>query len=98
MDVQLYVYDLSNGLARAFSPALLGIQIDAVWHTSIVLEGVEYVYDGGVKMVSPGKTHLGPPLNTIKLGRTDLPMDVILEYVESMKGIYTFEVQQSWIW
>ena len=92
MDVQLYVYDLSNGLARSLSPALLGIQIDAVYHTSIVMDGVEYVYDGGVKMVDPGRTHLGQPMQILPLGTTQLPFDVILEYIESLKGIYTREV------
>ena len=42
MDVELYVYDLSRGLARTMSASLLGVQIDAVYHTSIVIEGVEY--------------------------------------------------------
>jgi desumoylating isopeptidase 1 len=92
MDVQLYVYDLSNGLARSLSPAFLGIQIDAVYHTSIVMEGVEYVYDGGIKMVNPGKTHLGRPMEILQLGKTQLPFDVILEYIESLKEIYTIEV------
>lgn len=43
MDVELYVYDLSGGIARQMSASLLGVQIDAVYHTSIVMEGVEYV-------------------------------------------------------
>lgn len=33
MDVQLYVYDLTRGMARLMSRGLLGIQIDAVYHT-----------------------------------------------------------------
>ena len=42
MDVQLYVYDLSKGIARQMSRAFLGIQIDAVYHTSLVFGGIEY--------------------------------------------------------
>jgi hypothetical protein len=42
MEVELYVYDLSRGLARTMSASFLGVQIDAVYHTSIVMEGVEY--------------------------------------------------------
>ncbi len=42
MDVELYVYDLSRGLARNMSAALIGVQLDAIYHTSIVFEGVEY--------------------------------------------------------
>ena len=43
MDVELYMYDLSRGLARSMSATFLGAQLDAVYHTSIVLQGVEYV-------------------------------------------------------
>ena len=93
MNVQLYVYDLSNGLARTLSLPLVGIQVDAIYHTSIVMEGVEYVYDGGVKMVEPGRTHLGRPMQVLDLGETQLPFDVILEYIESLKEIYTFAVR-----
>jgi hypothetical protein len=31
-------------------------------------------------------------LQTVPLGRTTLPMDVIMDYLESMKEIYTTEV------
>lgn len=92
MNVQLYIYDLSKGLARNMSAAFLGVQIDAIYHTSVVFEGIEYTYDGGVKTVKPGETHLGKPLQILELGKTDLPMDVILEYLDSLKEIYTFEV------
>ena len=39
--VQLYIYDLSRGLARQLSMGLLGKQIDAIYHTSIVVGGKE---------------------------------------------------------
>lgn len=38
--VKLYVYELSNGMARAMSQSLLGTQIDGIWHTSIVVVSV----------------------------------------------------------
>lgn len=93
MNVELYVYDLSQGMARNVSATFLGIQIDAIYHTSIVMRGVEYVYDGGVKTIQPGKSHLGSPMQVIQLGQTDLPEDVILEYLDSLRGIYTAEVR-----
>lgn len=92
MLVQLYVYDLSNGMARAISAALLGTQIDAVYHTSIVMDGIEYVYDGGLKTIDPGGSHLGRPIQVIDLGTTNLPLDVIMEYLESLREVYTEEV------
>lgn len=98
MEVQLYIYDLSKGLARTASSSLLGIQIDAIYHTSIVLGNVEYVYDGGIKRVSPGRTHLGPPMEIKPLGTTSLPMDVIEEYLESLRDIYTAQVGALIVW
>lgn len=95
MLVQLYTYDLSNGLARTISSALLGTQIDAVYHTSIVMDGIEYVYDGGLKTIDPGGSHLGKPMQIIDLGITNLPMDVIMEYLESLREVYTEEVRQA---
>ncbi|KAF2838147.1 thioredoxin [Patellaria atrata CBS 101060] len=91
MDVQLYVYDLSRGLARQLSMQFLGIQIDAVYHTSIVFGGVEYFFGAGVQTCYPGTTHHGKPVEIIPLGQTVLPIDVILEYLESLKTIYTAE-------
>lgn len=43
MEVSLYMYDLSRGLVRMMSASLIGVQLDAMYHTSIVLENVEYV-------------------------------------------------------
>ena len=91
MDVQLYVYDLSNGLARNLSAALLGIQVDAVYHTAVVFGGVEYTYDGGIKSLEPGKS-MWSPMEIIDLGETNLPMDIIMEYLDSLRDIYTAEV------
>ena len=41
-DVTLYVYDLSQGMAKQFSPALVGEVIEGIWHTAIVVYGTEY--------------------------------------------------------
>lgn len=92
MDVHLLVYDLSNGLARQMSMALLGFQLDAVYHTSIELDGTEWVYDGGINTIRPGTSHLGQPLQRIHLGKTQLPMEVIIEYVDSLRDIFTAQV------
>lgn len=92
MDVQLLVYDLSQGLARQMSRGFLGFQLDAIYHTSIQLNGREYVYDGGIIDIVPGSSHLGPPLERIPLGTTELPMDVIEQFIDSMRPVFTAEV------
>lgn len=70
------------------SRQFLGIQIDAVYHTSIVLNNIEYYFGQGVQTCRAGATHHGQPMEKIKLGRTDLPIEVILEYLESLKEVY----------
>ena len=92
MDVHLLVYDLSRGLARQMSAGLLGFQLDAIYHTSIELNGREYVYDGGIIAIAPGSSHLGQPMEKIHLGTTNLPMDVIEEFLDSLRPIFTLEV------
>jgi hypothetical protein len=71
---------------------ILGFQLDAIYHTSIELNGKEYVYDGGIIAIRPGSSHLGQPLEKIPLGRTNLPMDVIEEFLDSLRPIFTLEV------
>lgn len=73
------------------SRQFLGIQIDAVYHTSIVLDNIEYYFGQGVQTCRAGATHHGQPMEKIKLGRTDLPIEIILEYLESLKEVYTPE-------
>ncbi|KAK4034896.1 P-loop containing nucleoside triphosphate hydrolase protein [Parachaetomium inaequale] len=96
MDVHLLVYDLSRGLARQMSAGLLGFQLDAVYHTSIQLNGREYVYDGNVVAIRPGSSHLGQPMQKLHLGRTELPMEVIEEYLDSLREIFTVEAYDLW--
>ncbi|KAM0722340.1 hypothetical protein Q7P37_001781 [Cladosporium fusiforme] len=91
MDIQLYVYDLSQGLARSMSKQFLGIQIDAVYHTSLVLNNVEYFFGAGVQTCYPGASHHGQPMETIPMGKTDIDLETILDYLESLKQIYTPE-------
>ncbi|MCJ1474773.1 hypothetical protein MMC13_003433 [Lambiella insularis] len=91
MEVQLYVYDLSKGLARQISRNFLGTQIDAVYHTSLVFGGIEYFFGAGVQTCYPGSTHHGRPMEIISMGQTQLGLEVILEYLDSLKIIYTAE-------
>ena len=40
--VKLYIYDLSNGLARQLSLQLTGRQIDGIWYVISVVHGSIY--------------------------------------------------------
>ena len=79
------------------SGQLLGIQIDAVYHTALVFGGVEYFFGAGVQTSYPGGTHHGRPMEVIPMGQTQLPLEIILEYLESLKAIYTMEVKHPTI-
>lgn len=70
---------------------LIGQQIDAIYHTSIVFNNAEYFFGQGIHRKVPGTTHHGRPMQVIELGTTDLPMEVIEEYLQSLEVIYTPE-------
>lgn len=76
-----------------YSMPLTGTQIDAIYHTSLILNGVEYYYGQGIQTAVPGSTHHGQPMEKLHLGQTELPLDVIEEYIQSMAEIYTPEVR-----
>ncbi|MCJ1296721.1 hypothetical protein MMC34_008288 [Xylographa carneopallida] len=73
------------------SRSFLGTHIDAVYHTSIIFGGVEYFFGAGVQTCYPGSSHHGRPMEVISMGKTELDMEVITEYLESLKTIYTPE-------
>lgn len=89
--MQLYVYDLSGGLARSLSVPLLGQQIDGVWHTSVVVSGLEHYFGGGINVAPAGTTPFGQPVQVVDLGRTLLPQDVREALLVDLSERYTPE-------
>lgn len=87
--VELYIYDLSQGMAKQMSRQFLGKQIDGVWHASIVVYGMEFYYGQGIQTSAPGSTHHGRPLEIINMGNTSLPQDIFIEFLDSLKSTYT---------
>ncbi|KAJ1653132.1 hypothetical protein IWQ61_006685 [Dispira simplex] len=83
--VQLYVYDLSQGMARSLSPQLVGRVIEGIWHTSVVAFGIEFFYGQGIqRKTPPGTTHHGCPLKQLSLGSTQIPLDVLDTFLTSL--------------
>ncbi|XP_063078570.1 desumoylating isopeptidase 1a [Engraulis encrasicolus] len=83
--VQLYIYDLSRGMARQLSPIMLGKQLDGIWHTSIVVFGEEFFFGGvGISSCAPGGTMLGPPDSVVELGNTEVNEEIFMEYLSSL--------------
>ena len=52
--VELYIYDLTQGMAALMSGMLLGQHFDGIWHTAVVVHGREYFYGSqGIQSVLP---------------------------------------------
>ena len=87
--VQLHLYDLSQGMARAMSAQLLGKQLDGIWHTGIVAYGQEFYFGGGIQCGTPGCTHFGRPLQVIDLGETHIPRELFDEFLVDVAPRFT---------
>ncbi|KIM24661.1 hypothetical protein M408DRAFT_17525 [Serendipita vermifera MAFF 305830] len=87
--VQLYVYDLSNGMAAQLSQQLTGRYIEGIWHTSIVFHGKEFWYGSGINYSAPGQSHLGRPLRVVELGESGIDEETFIEYINEMRTVYT---------
>merc|ERR1712123_254632 len=83
-DVQLYIYDLSQGFAAMMSEPLLGFKLEAIYHTAIIVYGKEYYYGGGIsgtginELDRPGTTQLGAPMRRVTLGATEIDQEMRL--------------------
>lgn len=86
-NVQVYVYDLSHGLARVYSPMILGVSIDAIYHTSVVIRNKEYYLDQGIKVNSPpGNTKYGTPIEVLDIGKTYIDDEIINDFLNDLKN------------
>ncbi|KAI5958687.1 uncharacterized protein KGF55_005685 [Candida pseudojiufengensis] len=86
--VQVYVYDLSKGLAKLYSPMLLGFEIEAIYHTSVVVRGEEYYLDQGIKKLPVKQFHekYGSPIEIIDIGETYIDDSIILEFINDLNN------------
>jgi hypothetical protein len=89
--VELYVYDLSQGMARQLSLQFLGKAIDGVWHTGVGVYGKEYFFGGGIQSVPLGRSPYGVPVQVIDLGYTEVPKDYFEEYLDDIRPRFTHE-------
>ena len=104
--VHLYIYDLSNGLASQLSLQLTGIYIPAIYHTSLVLSPspqatreppTEYFYGRDIQSCAPGFSPHGRPVQVLHLGDTQIPADVIAEYLADAATAYHPTSYDLWV-
>ncbi|GMI11953.1 hypothetical protein TrLO_g5755 [Triparma laevis f. longispina] len=71
--VQLATYDISGGLARSLSTQFLGVQIDLIPHTGVVVDGTEYFFGGGIQRMAHASfkaNHGISPISLAEVGVT----------------------------
>ena len=91
--VTLHVYDLSHGMARQLSPALLGKTIDGVWHTGVFVFHTEYFFGGGgiqamaAELVT--QRYGMQPVRTIALGQTRRTQRELEQFLADHRARYT---------
>ncbi|KAF9354804.1 hypothetical protein BGX26_007351 [Mortierella sp. AD094] len=79
--VTLFVYDLSQGMARTMSLGFIGRQI--------VVFGREFYYGQGIMSAIPGTTMHGQPMERVDMGDTEIPQEVFMEFMDNMRETYT---------
>ena len=83
--VTLYIYDLSQGMARSLGPALGLHDLEGVWHTAVVVHGKEIFFGGtGIEHCHPGGTMLGQPMEQKSLGNTNIDMATLTDYLRTI--------------
>ncbi|KAH7492520.1 Desumoylating isopeptidase 1 [Phytophthora ramorum] len=91
--VTLHVYDLSHGMARQMSPALLGKTIDGVWHTGVLVFGREYFFGGGgIQAMAPElvvQRYGMQPVRTLALGETSRTQQQLEQFLRDNSARFT---------
>ncbi|PVF95021.1 hypothetical protein CPB86DRAFT_776407 [Serendipita vermifera] len=87
--VQLWIYDLSKGVARNLARVITRSEIGGIWHTSIVVFGREIWYGDGITITAPGKSRFGYPNEIMALGTTQIDEDTFDEFLMQMGRQFT---------
>ena len=83
--VEVFIYDLSQGMAKTLGPSLGLPNLEGVWHTSIVVHGTEFYFGtAGIQNYVPGKTKFGQPREKRNLGNTSIDMNNLTSYLRQI--------------
>jgi len=89
--VIIYQYDLTMGLASSFGSALIGKQIEGVWHTAVVCFGKEYFYGGGIQVGTPKQTPYGKPVKELDFGYTNKTEKEFSDFIKTINNKYCMQ-------
>ena len=90
----IHVYDLSQGMARAMSMAIVGKQVDIIPHTGIVVNwpsgaAVEYFFGGGICTSPAGQSMPMPACEVIPLGEIAKTEAELTQFLAQLSPRYT---------
>ena len=86
--VLLYQYDLTNGMATKVAKFMTGKDVEAIWHTSLVVYGNEYFFGGGICIGQPKCTPYGIPIKESVFGKTKKTQEEFEKYLKSIDDKY----------
>jgi hypothetical protein len=93
--VAIHVYDLSQGMARTMSMAMVGVQVDIIPHTGIVVHwadrSIEYFFGGGIQAAPAGKAVGFAPCEVIALGQTTKSEAELQVFLSSISARFSAE-------
>ena len=90
-EVWLYQYDLTNGMATKIVKFMTGRDLEAVWHTALVVFGKEYFFGGGICSGHPGCTPYGTPIKKSLFGKTTKTQKEFEDYLNTIDNVYNAE-------
>jgi len=90
-EVYLYQYDISHGAAKTFIKFMTGLDLEGIWHTSVVVYEYEFYYQGGIVLSYPETTSYGKPYKKVFLGKTKKTKEEFIKFLKSIKENYAFE-------
>ena len=91
-EVTLEVYDLSRGMAAAMSQAILGMRIDGIWHTGVVVFNKEYYFGGGIQCSPVGHFASSSgmqPSQSVRIGTTTKSLQEFENFLQSISNQFT---------
>jgi len=87
--VCLWVYDISDEISRLFVKQTMNIDVKGIWHTSVVVYGLEYYFQQEIRAAAPGSTYFGAPVNRIEVGETAISKEEFEKFLNTKRETYT---------
>lgn len=92
-EVVLKLYDISRGAAAPFARPM-GLNIEAIWHSGILVHGLEVFFGGGIVRARPDEVereYQMTPLKIIKLGNTSKTLAELHKWCDDNSRRFSME-------